>query len=189
MEPQPLTIWTAGHSNRTLEDLLRLLEPAGITLLADVRRFPGSRRHPHFAQRALAATLPPAGIRYEHFGDLGGHREPVADSLHTALREPAFRGYAEHMSTPEFQSALGQLLALARASRTVILCAEARWQECHRKLLADSLVVAGARVVHLVPGAEPAEHVLHSDARIVAGDLVYQRAKQLELGDWAEPAR
>jgi len=185
MEAQPLTIWTVGHSNRTLEDLLRLLEPAGITLLADVRRFPGSRRHPQFAQRALAATLPPAGIRYAHFGDLGGHREPVADSLHTAIREPAFRGYAEHMSTPDFRSALVQLLALARENRTAIMCAEARWQDCHRKLLADSLVVAGARVVHLVPGIAPVEHLLHCDARVVTGALLYRRPEQLELGDWS----
>jgi uncharacterized protein (DUF488 family) len=175
-------LWTVGHSNRAFEDLRRLLESARIEVLADVRRFPGSRRHPHFAQRALATALPQVGVRYLHFEALGGHREPVADSPNDALSEPAFRGYADHMRTPEFRSALERLLALAREHRTAVLCAEARWQDCHRRYLSDRLVTAGARVVHLVPGTDPEPHTLHPAARFVSGDLIYRRPRQLEFG-------
>jgi len=166
------TLWTIGHSNRDLADFLALLRGGEIELVADVRRFPSSRRHPHFAGKRLSAELERIGIGYVHIPELGGHREPRPSSPHAGLPPGPFRGYADHMETPEFAGALERLRALSSARRTCAMCAEARWQDCHRRLLSDRWVAEGGSVLHLAPGAaEP--HVLHAAVRVVDGRLIY----------------
>src|SRR6267143_3666892 len=121
----PGVIYTIGHSTRGLPEFLGLLAAHRVTQVVDVRRYPVSRRHPHFTRDALAAALSEAGITYHHEADLGGRRPARADSANTAWRSAAFRGYADYMATPAFQDALTRLLDLARARPTALLCAEA----------------------------------------------------------------
>lgn len=154
------TIFTVGHSTRSSEELLALLGDAGAELVADVRAFPSSRRHPQFNQGALAAWLGEAGIAYRHMPGLGGRRSPVPGSENGGWREVAFQGYADHMRSPEFQDALAELEAAARATPTAIMCAEAVWWRCHRRLIADALVARGWRVEHLGSGSAPTGHEL-----------------------------
>jgi len=132
-----VTLFTIGHSTRAIGELLALLAEHGIETLIDVRRFPGSRRHPQFSREALAASLAAAGIEYVHEPDLGGRRQPRPDSPNTAWRVAAFRGYADYMDSEPFAAALARLLRSAARSRTVILCAEAVPWRCHRRLIAD----------------------------------------------------
>jgi uncharacterized protein (DUF488 family) len=181
-------LYTIGHSTRGIGELLGLLAEHRIEALADVRRFPGSRRFPQFSREALAGSLAAAGIAYVHEPDLGGRRQPRPDSPHTAWRVAAFRGYADHMGSPPFAAALDRLLRLAARSRTVILCAEAVPWRCHRRLIADAATAAGAEVVHLLGPGHAARHQLDPKARIVAeppgspGRLIYD-------GDPAAPPR
>jgi uncharacterized protein (DUF488 family) len=171
-----LAVRTVGHSTLPLARFLALLAAHGIERIADVRRHPVSRRHPWFARTALEPALAGAGIAYAHLPELGGHREPRPDSPHVALRVAPFRGYADHMESGEFAAGLARLVALARERRTAVMCAEARWTECHRRLLSDRLVADGAEVVHVREGAEPERHALHPLARIDGGRLLYARA-------------
>jgi len=177
------TLWTVGHSNRGLAEFLALLGANGIQLVADVRRFPASRRHPHFSIEPLSASLAGAGIDYVHLVELGGHRTENPGSPHVALPPGAFRGYADHMESPEFTGALEHLCALARERRTVAMCAEASWQDCHRRLLSDRLLAEGARVMHLAWSAEPMPHVFHPAARFHDGRLIYATAEPRGLFD------
>lgn len=154
------TIYTIGHSTRSAEEFLELLQPAGVTLVADVRAFPSSRRHPQFNGPALAEYLRGAGIGYRHLPGLGGRRSPVPGSPNGGWHETAFQGYADHMATPEFQRALADLETAARETPTAIMCAEAVWWRCHRRLIADALVVRGWTVEHLGIGDGPAGHEL-----------------------------
>lgn len=166
-------VYTIGHSVRPLEELLGLLRAHGITGLADVRTVPRSRRHPHFARTALERSLPEAGIAYRHFAGLGGLRKPRPDSANGAWRHDSFRGYADHMQTPEFLSALEDLLAFASDHTVAVMCAEAKWWECHRRLLADALVAREVAVRHIMtPGAAPA-HELTPFARVDRGQVTY----------------
>lgn len=167
------TLWTVGHSTLALEDFVRLLAGAGVQAVADVRRFPASRRHPHFAGPALAASLQDAGIGYLHLPDLGGRRAARRDSPNTLWRTAGFRGYADYMATPAYAAAEAQLAALAGGTRTTLLCAEALWWQCHRGLIADSLKAQGWEVLHLrMPGTvEP--HPYTRAARIEDGRLTY----------------
>lgn len=170
----PRTVWTIGHSTRPLDVFLAILKDAAITDLVDVRRFPGSRRHPHFARAALERTLPAAGIRYHHDGDLGGMRTPHPDSPHTAWRDDAFRGYADHMESPEFLAALEPVMTLAATGRPAVMCAEADPSKCHRQLIADALVARGWEVLHLLAPGELRVHQMHPAAIADAeGRIVY----------------
>jgi uncharacterized protein (DUF488 family) len=175
-------VFTAGHSTRTATELRQLLAGAGVKLLVDVRRFPGSRRYPQFGQEALAASLAAAGIDYRHEPDLGGRRAPRPDSPHTAWRVAAFRGYADHMETPEFAAALARLEEAAAERPTAVLCAEALPQRCHRRLIADALVARGHEVVHLLAPGRAEPHALHPDARVLPdGRLLYAAGAALPL--------
>jgi len=166
-------IWTIGHSTRSLAELVALLRAHGIERVADVRRFPRSRRHPHFDAGALARDLPEAGIAYRHFPTLGGFRRPRPDSRNTAWRNASFRGYADYMATDEFAGHLDALLDDARTVPTAIMCAEAVPWRCHRSLIADALVARGVEVRHVL-GLERAEpHVLSADARVTGGRVTY----------------
>jgi uncharacterized protein (DUF488 family) len=168
-----MNTWTVGHGARPLGEFLAVLEDAEIQAVADVRLLPGSRRHPHFNADSLEAALREIGIGYRHIPELGGRREPSADSPHRALRVAAFRGYADHMSSEEFARGYERLRSLARESRTAFMCAETLWWRCHRRLLADRLTVDGWSVTHLLAVRKSEPHVLWDAARIQDGHLVY----------------
>ncbi len=168
------TVFTVGHGTRSIDELIEVLQAAGIDVLVDVRRFPGSRRHPHFAREALEQSLPAAGIRYEWAGEVfGGRRNAAPGSPNVAWKVDGFRGYADHMATEEFQGALSQLKARAGTERQAVMCAETLWWRCHRRLIADALVAHGIEVIHLGMGRDEA-HRLHENARVEAdGTVIY----------------
>jgi len=166
-------IWTIGHGTRPIEEFIAVLEDAKVVTLADIRTHPGSRRHPQFGQDALRDSLAERGIAYMHLKGLGGRRDPRPDSPHTALRVDAFRGYADHMATPEFQRDISHLIAVANATSTAYMCAETLWWRCHRRMLSDLLTVAGWDVTHLIDGGKSEPHRLWDVARVVEGALVY----------------
>ncbi|MEV5414252.1 DUF488 domain-containing protein [Thermopolyspora sp. NPDC052614] len=146
-----MEVFTVGHGARPIEAFLAVLREARVSTLVDVRRFPGSRRHPQFGREALADALAGAGIGYEWAGEaLGGRRSRRPDSRHTALRHGAFSGYADHMDTPGFRAAASELAERARVERLAVMCAETLWWRCHRMLIADALAMRGATVTHLL---------------------------------------
>lgn len=176
MNAEQAVLYTAGHSNRSASELVALLVAAGLRTVADVRRFPRSRRHPHFASEALRESLAEAGIGYQHFGELGGLREePPRDLLDLVSALPApWAAYAAHARSELFQEAFGRLLKAAELRGPLaLLCAEREPEDCHRRLLADALVLSGRRVVHLVTAGERREHELHPLAVLVGGRLAY----------------
>jgi uncharacterized protein (DUF488 family) len=157
---------TVGHGTLAAGELAGLLHGVGVRLLVDVRSYPGSRRNPQFGREALAAWAPDEGIAYRWEPRLGGRRRVRPDSPHTALRNEAFRGYADHMATGEFAAALDEVLAEATRQRTAVMCAESVWWRCHRRLLADAAVLTrGATVRHLLHDGRLAPHHLTDGAR------------------------
>ena len=168
-----MIVHTVGHSTHALADFMALLESHAIRTVADVRRFPASRRHPHFAREALARALAEQGIAYEWFPDLGGRRPARPDSPHTAWRLAAFRGYADYMETREFQEALARLTALAAAQSTTVMCAEAVPWRCHRQLIADALLVRDVDVRHVTAPTKWQPHHLTPFARVESTRVVY----------------
>ncbi|MGZ5479153.1 MAG: HVA1 family protein [Candidatus Aminicenantales bacterium] len=176
MDVRPTEIWTIGHSTRTAAEFLELLCRHRIETLADVRRFPGSRRVPQFNEDSLRESLAAAGIRYVHMAELGGRRTPRPDSRNLAWRNASFRGYADYMDTPEFRGAVDRLLEIARSGRTAIMCAEAVWWRCHRSLIADHLKSIGVRVIHILSPDKVREHPFTPAARLAEGRLTYEPA-------------
>lgn len=174
MAQNAVTIWTVGHSTRSVEDFLALLRAHQIELLVDVRHFPGSRRYPHFGKEQLAKTLEQSGIEYHHLLDLGGRRRPKPDSPNTAWRNEAFRGYADYMQTKDFASGIARLIDLARTKRVAIMCAEAVWWRCHRGLIADYLKAHGYKVLHIQSATKAEEHPFTAAASFVNGKLSYR---------------
>jgi uncharacterized protein (DUF488 family) len=168
-----LRLWTIGHGAAALDDLIALLQAAEIRGVADVRRLPQSRRHPHFNRNRLAAALPAAGIDYRSMTGLGGRRDPDGSDANAGLTDPAFRGYADYMQTAEFALALESLLALARERRTAVMCAESKPEQCHRSLIADACVARGIAVVHLLHDGALAEHAPTERASISHGGVTY----------------
>jgi len=194
-------IYTIGHSTRTLDELVALLGEHDVTCLADIRRYPGSRRHPHFSRESLEQSLPIAGvilrradaegssegqrrrsfavsaaqddtpIEYIHFADLGGRRTPSKNSRNMAWENPQFRGYADYMATPQFRAAIERLLDSERA--TAVMCAEAVPWRCHRNLLSDELVRRGVEVIHILGAGSSQPHKLSSMARIIDDCVTY----------------
>ena len=171
--PRVSVIYTIGHSVHTEDAFLELLDAHGIRQLADIRTVPASRRHPHFSKDRLAAFLAHHGLTYRHFPGLGGLRKPRRDSVNTAWRHESFRGYADHMATPEFRAELARLEDFASAAPTTVMCAEAVWWQCHRRLLADALLVRGVSVRHILSGAAPKPHELSEFARAEQGEVTY----------------
>lgn len=168
------SVYTIGHSTRSLGELIGLLRQHETERLIDVRRFPKSRRHPHFAGAALAESLPAAGIEYLHEPDMGGYRKPQADSPNTAWRVKGFRAYADHMGSAAFREALDRLVAYAQDGRTAIMCAEAVPWRCHRQLISDALVARGHEVFHILGPERTDRHELNPDARVLEdGRLIY----------------
>lgn len=164
-------IYTIGHSTRSLAELVALLGEHDVTRLADIRRFPGSRRHPHFSKESLEHSLPGHGIAYVHFEDLGGRRQPAERSPNGYWENDQFRGYADWMAEPAFQAAIGRLLGDEHP--TAVMCAEAVPWRCHRQLLADDLVRRGVEVLHILGPNSSKAHTLSSFARVEADGVVY----------------
>lgn len=180
------SLFTVGHSNRSLADLVALLQSAGIHTLVDVRAHPQSSRHPHFGQESLREALTVAGIEYHWAGrQLGGHRQARPDSPHTALSEDGLRGYADYMDSDPFKKAAVQLIGLAKRSPCAILCAEREPMHCHRSLIADYLTLQGVEVHHLIEPGETRAHQLRPEVRRESQQLVYDRntTAALPLGD------
>lgn len=171
-EPPP-RIWTIGHGARPVEELVATLKAAGIVRLVDVRTAPGSKKHPQFGQAALAETLEGHGIAYVWRKDLGGWRKPTPHSRHLALESAAFRGYADHMESEEFERAFRWLIETSVSPHTAFMCAESLWWRCHRRMIADALMAQGVDVVHLMPGGKTQPHELHPAARLDGDRIVY----------------
>ncbi|MEP7187164.1 MAG: DUF488 domain-containing protein [Rhodanobacter sp.] len=180
MTSEPATLWTIGHSTHALEAFLALLDEYRIEAIADVRRFPGSRRYPHFASEAMAESLPAHGIAYQWIAKLGGRRKVQPGSPNTAWRNASFQGYADYIATPEFAEGLAELLTMASGKRTAMMCAEVLWWRCHRSIVSDVLKLRGIEVIHILDATHTAEHPYTSPAHIVDGELSYA-AMQGEL--------
>lgn len=169
------TLYTIGHSTRTIDELIEALQAHSIKTLVDIRAFPMSRRLPHFNRESLQKTLPAAGIRYVWMMAMGGHRKKIRDdSPNMALRNDSFRNYADYMLTPEFESAASELIALAEQAPTAYMCAERVYFHCHRMMVSDWLVAHGHEVLHIDTTGPVKSHHLMNEARIVDGMLVYR---------------
>lgn len=168
------SIFTVGHSNRPLDEFLRLLTENGIETLADVRRFPGSRRHPQFGRDAIAVALKDVGIGYAHFPALGGRRTSPSDATQNSpWRVAAFAAYADYMLTPEFAAAFAELKTLAETSHTAIMCAEALPWRCHRRMIADQFIAAGWEVIDIIAAGSTKPHELPPFAKVANGQVTY----------------
>lgn len=165
---------TVGHGTLSAEALVALLHGAGIEVIADVRAFPGSRRHPQFGRDAMTSWLPGSGIAYRWLPALGGRRRPVADSVHRGLRNTSFRAYADHMETPAFAAGVDELFDLAGEGRTAVMCSESVWWRCHRRLLADHVaLVRREEVLHLMHDGRQTPHAPTDTVRVDVDRLVY----------------
>jgi uncharacterized protein (DUF488 family) len=163
----PRVLFTVGHSTHPLAEFLALLGRHQIEAVADVRRFPGSRKHPHFHRDGLAVSLPQAGVKYHWFEALGGRRAQAAGhSENLGLRNASFRNYADYMATPPFRVAVAELLDLARQKRSAVMCAEGLYWRCHRRLIGDTVVARGWTVLHILPAGGLKPHALTDGARI-----------------------
>lgn len=167
-------VWTIGHSTHSLAAFVDLLQAYRIETVADVRRFPGSRRQPQFGGEALGASLEASGIGYHWFPGLGGRRRPdLQDTEGSAWRHPSFRAYAQHLRSEEFAQEFASLLHVAKASRTAIMCSELLWWRCHRRLIADVMVLCGWQVTHILGVTESSPHRLASPAQVTPSGLSY----------------
>ena len=169
-----MTLWSIGHSTHSFEAFVRLMAMHDISLLADIRTVPKSRRHPHFNAEALARSLPGRGVTYVELPRLGGWRRAAPDSPNGAWRNLSFRGYADYAMGDDFDEGLAQLRELAAAQSTAMMCAEAVWWRCHRRLVADRLVLAGDTVCHIGADGRTSAHRLTAFAAVGAdGQVTY----------------
>ena len=176
---QPARLFTIGHSTHPIETFLGLLATPGITLLADVRSFPSSRRWPQFNQADRQSALAAAGIAYRWCAALGGRRRSKrSDSPHRAWEHPAFRSYADYTETPEFEAGLLDLTTAARAVTVAIMCSEGLWWRCHRRIISDHLAVRGWEVVHVMPDGKRVTHALPEFASVSGDRIVYDGGQQ-----------
>ena len=185
-----MTVWTIGHSTRTIDAFLAVLAAHEIEAVLDVRRFPGSRRLPQFGSAELERSLRAAGVSYRWIEALGGRRRAAAGSPNDGWKNDAFRGYADHVATEEFAAGLDQLLTVAAGLRATVMCAELLWWRCHRRIIADVLVSVGHEVRHIRDEGDAEVHELAPPARLVDGILTYPSDPdqlgllyRLEVGD------
>jgi uncharacterized protein (DUF488 family) len=176
-----VTLFTIGHSTRSLDEFVGLLQANRVDLVADVRTAPGSRRMPHFAKAALADELPLRGIEYVHLPELGGLRKPKGDSINTGWRNLSFRGYADYMQTDAFARGLDRLLGMATEHDLAIMCAEAVPWRCHRSLIADALTARGFESWEIIGQAQPRLHSMTPFARVRADRVYYPSVDALPL--------
>ena len=174
MEKESKTIWTIGHSTRSFEEFLDMLQSFSIELIADVRSYPGSRRFPQFNKEALEVSLPQDNIQYAHLKKLGGRRKANPDSKNTGWRHAAFRGYADYMETNIFKDGIIDLANRALKQRTAYMCSEALWWRCHRSMISDYLRSQGWDVMHIMGIGKAEPHSYTEPARIVDGKLNYE---------------
>ena len=172
---------TVGHCTLTEEAFVALVQGAGVSTVVDVRRYPGSRRNPQFGRDVMASWLGDGGFSYVWMPSLGGRRSVAAGSVNTGLRNEQFRAYADHMASPEFREGVDEVMGLPGS--VAVMCAETLWWRCHRRLLADYLVlVRGVEVLHLVPGSAPSAHVPTAGAAVdLDGVLRYSSSSRREL--------
>lgn len=175
MKKEDKTIWTIGHSTRTFEEFINLLNSFSIELVADIRSYPGSRKFPQFNKEALRITLPKNNIHYVHLKNLGGRRKVNPDSKNTSWRHLAFRGYADYMESDDFRKGIDELEKIAEEQRTAYMCSEAVWWQCHRSMVSDYLKLQGWKVMHIMGISKAEEHPYTSPARIVNGKLCYEQ--------------
>ncbi len=168
-------IWTIGHSTRTFDEFVKLLQIFNISTLVDVRRFPGSRRYPHFGRDFLQENLPTLSIDYHYLQKLGGRRKPHPDSQNTVWRNASFRAYADYMETAEFQEGIEELKETGTAGKTAYMCSEAVWWRCHRSMVSDQMKADGWKVLHILTQNKADEHPFTKPARIVDGELTYRQ--------------
>ncbi|HEV2076088.1 MAG TPA: DUF488 domain-containing protein [Thermoleophilaceae bacterium] len=170
-------ILTVGHSTRAPGELERVLRAHGVEVLLDVRAHPGSRRMPHFGAEALERSLGRAGIAYVHLPELGGRRRPAPDSENAGWRNESFRGYADHMASEDFERGLARAMGEAAKRRACLMCAEAPWWRCHRRLVADALVARDWRVLHVAGEGQPSAHEVTDFAVVRQGRVLYPPAQ------------
>jgi uncharacterized protein (DUF488 family) len=168
------TVYTVGHSNRSVDEFVGLLKAHGVRTLADIRKLPGSDKYPHFNRDELADSLAREGIRYVYLEELGGRRPRKKGSKNTAWRNSSFRAYADHMETDEFRRGVEALLGYAAEARVAVMCSEAVWWRCHRALVADYLKSLGVSVYHIMSERSSKPHPYTSAAKLVDGKLSYQ---------------
>ncbi|MEO6901788.1 MAG: DUF488 domain-containing protein [Bacteroidia bacterium] len=174
MKKENRTIWTIGHSTRSLTEFVEMLNSFQIEIVVDIRSFPGSRKYPHFNKEALAISLPEAGLQYIHLKNLGGRRKTNPDSKNTVWRHPAFRAYADFMETETFQEGMKELEEIGSSKRTSYMCSEAVWWRCHRSMVSDYLKAKGWIVMHIMGVDKAQEHPYTQPAKIVNGHLTYE---------------
>src|SRR5215468_6262053 len=166
--------YTMGFSNRTWDETVEILKSCRIERLADIRTLPGSKHTPQFNLEHLEQELPKAGVEYIHLKSLGGLRKPRKDStLNSAWQNSGFRGYADYMQTPEFESALTELIRLVKEKTTVYCCTEAVFWRCHRQLVSDALLVRGYRIGHIFNAAKIEEHKRTEFAKVEGTRVTY----------------
>lgn len=171
---QNKTVWTIGHSTRSMEELVEMLHSFQIETVVDIRSYPGSRRYPHFNKEALEISLPGNNLQYIHLKELGGRRKVNPDSKNTAWLHLAFRGYADYMETDAFKEGAEELEKIALKQRTAYMCSEAVWWRCHRSMVSDYLKVQGWKVMHIMGVGKADEHPYTAPAKIVNGALSYE---------------
>lgn len=175
-------LFTIGHSDRRIEEFTALLETAGVHVVVDVRRYPASRRHPHFSKAALRASLGRRAVDYLWKGDeLGGKRDGFGNSKHIALKSTVMRGYADHMESRGYHMAMSMLLGLSNNRCCAVMCAEKHPVDCHRSFIADVARSRGTRVFHIIEPGRIVEHQLSTLARVEDGELIYDRNAQIGL--------
>ncbi|MCW4000012.1 MAG: DUF488 domain-containing protein [Candidatus Bathyarchaeota archaeon] len=187
-QQQENAVYTIGHSTRTLEEFLELLQTYGVTVLIDVRTVPRSRHNPQFNKETLPEHLKAAGTRYIHLPGIGGLRHPKRDSINQALENPSFRGYADFMQTKEFSEELLKIVALSRSNCMALMCAEALPWKCHRNLISDALAARGIRVLHIISKTSTITHHLSELAHVEGTKVTYplypKETPQRTLGDF-----
>lgn len=166
-------IYTIGHSVHSLDEFIEMLNSFDIKMLADVRRFPGSKKYPWFSKDNLEKVLPEHHIDYIHMEELGGRRKVQPNSVNSRWKNESFRGYADYMQTAEFTRAVEQLEAIARQKTTAFMCSEAVWWRCHRSMISDYLKAKGWKVEHIMNIRKVEEHPYTSPARIRDGHVFY----------------
>lgn len=172
------TIWTIGHSTLPFAEFVSILGVHGVETIIDVRRFPGSRRHPWFASESLRESLPAEGVGYAWLPQLGGRRRPLPDSHNTGWNNPSFQGYADHLDSAEFAEGLQAALELAARAPSALMCAEAPWWRCHRALISDVLKLRGIQVCHIMGPGPARPHPWTAPARIEDGRLCYPPSQE-----------
>jgi uncharacterized protein (DUF488 family) len=171
---EPATVvYTVGHSTRTLDEFIELLQAYAVALVVDVRTVPRSRHNPQFNKETLPTALKPFGIRYIHMPEIGGLRRPKPDSVNLAWKNSSFRGYADSMQTKEFTDNLLKIIALARENRLALMCAEALPWRCHRNLISDALVVRHVKVEHIISKDSTIDHELNEMAHVEGTKITY----------------